>query len=60
MKTSTNHPLAVICVKKLQDLGKRVDFCRQTGFDQGFIIKLPGHPLLQPFFDNGASICDTG
>lgn len=34
-------PLAQLITSRLQDLGlKQVDFCRQTGFDQGLLSKL--------------------
>lgn len=36
-----NTPLAQYITKRLDDLGlKQVDFCRQTGFDQGLLSKL--------------------
>ena len=34
-------PLALLITSRLKDLGlKQVDFCRQTGFDQGLLSKL--------------------
>jgi hypothetical protein len=36
-----NTPLAQYITKRLDELGlKQVDFCRQTGFDQGLLSKL--------------------
>lgn len=40
-KFRSNTPLAQFISKRLDDLGlKQVDFCRQTGFDQGLLSKL--------------------
>lgn len=40
-KLRSNTPLAQFISKRLDDLGlKQVDFCRQTGFDQGLLSKL--------------------
>ena len=37
----TKSPLAKLIIDRLQELGlKQVDFCRQTGFDQGLLSKL--------------------
>jgi DNA-binding Xre family transcriptional regulator len=44
MTKNNSHPktpLAELITTRLQDLGlKQVDFCRQTGFDQGLLSKL--------------------
>jgi hypothetical protein len=39
--SSPKTPLAQLITDRLQELGlKQVDFCRQTGFDQGLLSKL--------------------
>jgi hypothetical protein len=52
-------PLARFITDRLQELGlKQVDFCRQTGFDQGLLSKLQGSVITTINLESALRLAD--
>ncbi|MDT4969087.1 MAG: hypothetical protein QOJ64_3824 [Acidobacteriota bacterium] len=52
-------PLARFITQRLQDLGlKQVDFCRQTGFDQGLLSKLQSSVISTVNMESALRLAD--
>lgn len=52
-------PLAQLITRRLRELGlKQVDFCRQTGFDQGLLSKLQSGVITQINLESALRLAD--
>jgi hypothetical protein len=61
VKTSTHPatPLARFITDRLQQLGlKQIDFCRQTGFDQGLLSKLQSSVITTVNLESALRLAD--